>query len=72
MKIFMFASQSRDDLNAFAGDEGGSRLPSKFGPWDLTGALQTRAAPPHRFSRQAIEHAISSVGFQLWRSKPKA
>jgi hypothetical protein len=71
MRIFMFSSQAKSDLHAFAGDESGSRLPEKFGPWGLTGAIGPRAAPPHHFSRQAIEQAISRDGFQLWRMKPK-
>ena len=71
MRIFMFVSQARDDLHAFAGDETGSKLPAKYGPWGLTGTLQARAAPPHRFPRRAIEEAISTEGFQLWRNKPK-
>ena len=72
MRIFMFASQSRDDLHAFAGDESGSKLPAKFGPWGLTGTLQARQSPPHTFSRRAIEQAISAEGFQLWRVKSRA
>ncbi|AWM86093.1 hypothetical protein [Microvirga sp. 17 mud 1-3] len=72
MRIFMFASQSRDDLHAFAGDESGSKLPAKFGPWGLTGTLQARQSPPHNFSRRAIEQAISAEGFQLWRVKSRA
>ena len=71
MRIFMFVSQTRDDLHAFAGDENGSRLPAKFGPWGLTGTLQARQAPPYNFSRRTIEQAIASEGFQLWRTKPK-
>ncbi|QFU17371.1 hypothetical protein [Microvirga thermotolerans] len=71
MRIFMFASQSRGDLHAFAGDESGSKLPAKFGPWGLTGTLLARQSPPHNFSRRTIEQAISAEGFQLWRVKPK-
>lgn len=71
MRIFMFASQSRDDLHAFAGDESGSKLPAKYGPWGLTGTLNSREAPPHKFSRRVIEQSISTEGFQLWRTKPK-
>ena len=71
MRIFMFISQAKDDLHAFAGDETGSKLPAKYGPWGLTGTLLAKAAPPHRFSRRAIEEAIASEGFQLWRTKPK-
>ncbi|MFL5153294.1 hypothetical protein [Microvirga tunisiensis] len=71
MRLFMFTSQAKDDLHAFAGDESGSKLPGKYAPWGLTGTLGSREAPPHKFSRKAIEQAISSEGFQLWRMKPK-
>jgi hypothetical protein len=71
MRIFMFTSQAKEDLHAFAGDEEGSKLPVKYGPWGRTGTLSSRQAPPHNFSRQAIEQAIQKEGFQLWRMKPK-
>jgi hypothetical protein len=71
MRIFMFASQARDGLHAFAGDDSGTKLPAKYGPWGLTGTLGSREAPPHKFSRQVIEQSISSEGFQLWRMRPK-
>jgi hypothetical protein len=67
----MFSSQTRSDLHAFAADEAGSKLPEKFGPWGLTGTVGTRSAPPHNFSRVAIEQAIGKEGFQLWRTKAK-
>lgn len=71
MRIFMFSSQAREELHAFAGDEAGTKLPAKYGPWGLTGILNAREAPPHKFSRRVIEQAIASEGFQLWRTKPK-
>jgi hypothetical protein len=71
MRIFMFASQAKDDLHAFAGDEAGSKLPAKYGPWGLTGTLSSREAPPHKFPRRVIEQALATEGFQLWRTKPK-
>jgi len=69
MRIFMFTSQAKDGLNAFAGDAEGSKLPERYGPWGITGVLQTRQNPPHNFSRRDIESAIGSSGFQLWRTK---
>ncbi len=69
MRLFMFTSQAKEDLHAFAGDESGTKLPSKYGPWGLTGTLNSRETPPHKFSRRAIEQAISADGFQLWRMK---
>jgi hypothetical protein len=71
MRIFMFTSQAKDDLHAFAGDESGSKLPAKYGPWGLAGTLSSRQEPPHKFSRRVIEQAIATEGFQLWRMKPK-
>ena len=72
MHIFMFKSQSRDDLRAFAGDSSGSKLPAQHGPWQATGVIRPDRAPPHNLSRRAIEKAINSQGFQLWRVKKTA
>lgn len=70
MRIFMFSSEGKADLHAFAGDEVGSKLPQKFGPWGRNGVLTDRQAPPHNFSRREIEQAIRGTGFQLWRLRP--
>ncbi|HEU5275683.1 MAG TPA: hypothetical protein VFU97_18620 [Xanthobacteraceae bacterium] len=72
MHIFMFKSQSRDDLRAFAGDSSGSKLPEQHGPWQATGVIRPDRAPPHNLSRRAIEKAINGQGFQLWRVKKTA
>jgi hypothetical protein len=71
MRLYMFTSQAKSGLHAFAGDDQGSKLPPKFAPWDLTGTLASRSAPPHNFSRQDIERAVEADGFQLWRMRPK-
>jgi hypothetical protein len=71
MRIFMFMSQAKDDLYAFAGDTEGTKLPAKYRPWGRTGALSSHQAPPHNFSRKTIEQSIMKEGFQLWRTKPK-
>jgi len=68
MRIYMFTSQAKDDLNAFAGDEAGSKLPPQFAPWGLTGVLPSNHAPPHKFARSTIEGAIRTTGYQLWRT----
>ena len=52
MRLFMFTSQAKDDLHAFAGDESGSKLPAKYGPWGLTGTLNSRETPPHQILAQ--------------------
>jgi hypothetical protein len=70
MTIYMFSSETRPTLHAFAGDSTGSRLPEQHGPWDQTGSLRSDQHPPHKFSRAKIEQAIKLEGFQLWRTKP--
>jgi hypothetical protein len=71
MRIYIFKSETRKDLRAFAGDLAGSRLPANHGPWTATGAIGPDSAPPHNFSRDAIEEAIEAEGFQLWRLSKK-
>lgn len=71
MRLFMFKSNTRDELHAFAGDSGGQRLPTKFGPWRAVGVVRPDKEPPHNFSRDTIEQAITSEGFQLFRIKQK-
>jgi hypothetical protein len=72
MRIYVFKSESRTDLRAFAGDPSGSKLPQQHGPWTVTGIVAPERAPPHNFSRDAIEGAIQGEGFQLWRLSKKA
>ena len=69
MRIFIFQSESKQELRAFAGDMIGSRLPSRFGPWRFVRAAAHGVALPHRIPRPGIERAILSEGFQLWRLK---
>jgi len=66
MRIYVFKSETRKDLRAFAADLAGSKLPQNHGPWTATGAIG-----PHNFSRAAIEEAIDTEGFQLWRMVKK-
>jgi hypothetical protein len=72
MRIYMFRSDGKRELGAFAGDSEGSRLPNEFGPWRITGVIGPSKAPPFKLSRAVIEQAISDTGFQLWRSRAKA
>ena len=67
MRIYIFKSETRKALRAFAGDPAGSKLPSNHGPWTATGVVAADKAAPHNFSRDAIEEAIEAEGFQLWR-----
>jgi hypothetical protein len=72
MRLYVFKSDAKGELRAFAGDIAGSRLPEQFRPWHVVGAVAPGAAPPHGLSREGIEKAIDAHGFQLWRLKAKA
>ena len=67
MQIYIFKSETRKGLHAFAGDLTGSKLPQNHGPWTVTGVVRPDMSPPHYLSRDAIEEAIDVEGFQLWR-----
>ena len=67
MRIYIFKSETRKGLHAFAGDPMGSKLPQNHGPWTVTGVVGPDRSPPHNLSRDAIEEAIDAAGFQLWR-----
>ena len=67
MRIYIFKSETRKELRAFAGDPVGSKLPSQHGPWTVTGVVGPERDPPYNFSRDAIQEAIDANGFQLWR-----
>jgi hypothetical protein len=71
MRIYIFKSETQNDLHAFAADAGGHKLPERFRPWHAVGVVAPGRAPPHNLSRQHIEAAIEAEGFQLWRMKPK-
>ncbi len=72
MRIYMFKSETQKKLQAFAGDLLGSQLPEQHGPWTAIGAVGPDSDPPHNFSRAAIEKAIGTAGFQLWRLRSEA
>lgn len=67
MRIFIFKSEARPELRAFAAELDGTRLPKQFRPWRAIGAIAPDRAPPHALSRRVIEQAIETQGFQLWR-----
>jgi hypothetical protein len=67
MRLFIFKSASRPDLRAFGADLAGAQLPKQFSPWHAVGAIAPDKDPPHGLSRDVIEPAIKSQGFQLWR-----
>ena len=67
MRLYIFKSEKTNDLRAFAAEPDGSKLPRNHGPWTVVGVVGEDKAPPHNFSRVAIEKAIDGNGFQLWR-----
>jgi hypothetical protein len=71
MNIYIFKSEAKAELCAFAGDAEGSKLPDQFRPWHATGVVSAGKALPHKISRSTVEDAIGAQGFQLWRFKPK-
>src|SRR5258708_38610038 len=71
MRLFIFESNAKTGLRAFVGDVAGRNLPDQFNPSRQIGAVASGNAPPYNLSRDTIEKAISSQGFQLWRFKPK-
>jgi hypothetical protein len=71
MRIYIFKSDAKSELRAFAWDVAGSKLPDRFRPWHVVGVVGPDRDPPHHLPREEIERAISARGFQLWRVKPK-
>ena len=46
MRIYIFKSETTKDLQAFAGDPAGGKLPPKHGPRTATGIVGPGKAPP--------------------------
>ena len=67
MRIFIFKSETDPNLGAFGGDLAGLKLPSRFKPWHAVGAIAPDRDPPYKLSRDVIETAINTQGFQLFR-----
>ena len=67
MKLYIFKSETRQDLRAFSGDSSGDRLPNHLGPWRAVGAVTAGKALPHNLPRLEVERSIEEQGFQLWR-----
>jgi hypothetical protein len=72
LRIFIFKSAASGGLCAFAGDSDTRALPSQHGPWHAVGVIRPEAIPPYKLKRDAIEQAITSNGFQLFRVKKKS
>jgi len=71
MRIFIFKSEASLDIGAFSGDLAGLKLPSRFKPWRVVGAVAPDKDPPYKLSREVIEAAIRERGFQLFRLSKK-
>jgi hypothetical protein len=69
MRLFMFKSEGKNGLHAFAPDPAGERLPARHGPWTGVGVVRDDKDPPHRMNRASIEESFTSQGFQLYRFK---
>ncbi len=71
IRLFIFKSEARPGLHAFGAELDGSGLPKQFRPWRAIGAVAPDHDPPHELSREVIEQAIRTRGFQLWRMSKK-
>ena len=69
MRLYIFKSESKPDIGAFAGDGAGTKLPKNFAPWRVVGLVSAKRAPPHGLPRAKIEAGIEATGYQLWRVK---
>jgi hypothetical protein len=67
IRIYIFKSETRKNLRAFAAEPRGSTLPERHGPWTAIGIIGPTSLPPHKMSRETIEKAIAAEGFQMWR-----
>ena len=45
LHIYIFKSETRRGLRAFAGDPAGSKLPNQHGPWAAIGVVRPEADP---------------------------
>jgi hypothetical protein len=72
MRIYIFKSESRKELRAFASDLSGGKLPKSHGPWTATGVIGPGKAPPHNLAIEEALNAEGFQGFQLWRLQKKA
>ena len=66
--LFSFKSRSREGLHAFTGDRAGEQLPRQFRPWRAQGIIYKDQAPPHAFSRSAIERSSAITDFNSGES----
>jgi hypothetical protein len=71
MRIYVFKSETKVWLRAFAGDPDVNKLPRPHGPWTAIGTISPNDAPPHNLPRDIIEKAINADGFQLWRLRDR-
>ena len=65
MQIYVFKSETRKGLHAFAGDLMGSKLPQNHGPWTVTrvvGPLLPITSHVMRSKKQSMLKGFSSGG----------
>jgi hypothetical protein len=72
MRLYIFKSESKPGLGAFAGDGAGTKLPKNFAPWRVVGLVSAKRAPPHGLPRAKIEAGIQTAGYHLLRVKKPA
>jgi hypothetical protein len=64
LRLYIFKSDAKSELRAFAAEVTGSKLPGQFRGHAI-GIVASGKDPPHRFSRQDIESAIHSRLFSF-------
>ena len=62
MRLYIFKSESKPDIGAFAGDGAGTKLPKNFAPWRVVGLVSAKRAPPQGPPRAQIGAGIQSNG----------
>lgn len=67
--IHTFSSTNGSGLHAFTGDAEGRKLPERHGPWKHTSRVPAGRDLPHGIDRNAVEVAIETHGFQMWRQQ---
>lgn len=69
MRLFMFKSENKRGLRAFAADPGGEKLPTRHGQWTVVGVVRKDSEPSYSMKRKFIEKSISDQDFQLYKLK---
>jgi hypothetical protein len=70
MNIYIFKSETKSELRAFAGDVQGSKLPDKFRPWRAVGVVSDGKALP--FRRGGWREFLKASDAAARRERPQA